>query len=107
MKLRIYKTNEGYEPFTVWMRGLTDRTAKQRIEARINRILDGNIGDSRNVGNGVCELKIPHGPGYRVYFGREENLLVVLLCGGNKKTQCKDIIRAKKFWSEYKQEKEL
>lgn len=89
-----------------WMRGLRDKRGKQRIEARLNRLLDGNFSDWRAVGNGVNELRIHFGAGYRVYFGRDGSELVILLCGGDKGSQERDIVRAKKLWLEYKQDRE-
>ena len=72
------------------------------IRARINRLELGNFGDCKSVGTGVLELRVSFGPGYRVYFGRDGNTLVVLLCGGDKGSQAKDILKAKLLWKEYK-----
>jgi putative addiction module killer protein len=74
---------------------LKDRLAKARIEARIRRMSLGNPGDAKSVGEGVSEMRIDHGPGYRVYFMRRGPLLIVLLCGGDKSTQDQDIVQAK------------
>lgn len=71
------------------------------MRARLNRIRLGNFGDCKSVGGGVEEMRIDLGPGYRIYYGREGSLVVVLLCGGNKRTQAKDIVRAQKHWKEY------
>ena len=68
---------------------------------RLNRIRLGNFGDCKGVGSGVSELRVPHGPGYRVYFGRKGNTVVILLYGGDKKTQSKDIALAQKYWDDY------
>lgn len=75
------------------------------MPAIIARVRSGNFGDSKSVGFGVIELRIPYGPGYRVYFGRDGASLVVLLCGGDKSTQSKDIENAKKYWSDYQERK--
>ncbi len=71
------------------------------VRARLNRIRLGNFGDCKSVGGGVEELRIDFGPGYRVYYGREGSLVVVLLCGGDKRTQARDILTAQKYWKEY------
>ena len=71
------------------------------VRARLNRIRLGNFGDCKLVGGGVEELRIDWGPGYRVYFGRQGSLVVVMLCGGDKKSQAKDILKAQRYWREY------
>jgi putative addiction module killer protein len=83
-EVRVYARSDGSEPFTQWLRGLRDGTTRNRIRQRIARIRLGNFGDVRSVGDGVQELRIHFGPGYRVYFGREGDALVILLCGGDK-----------------------
>lgn len=77
--------------FNTWLSGLRDRQAKARIEVRIDRLALGNQGDVRPVGAGVSEMRIDYGPGYRVYFVRRGAALVVLLAGGDKRTQDRDI----------------
>lgn len=79
------------EVFDAWFDGLRDRTAKRRIQARIDRLATGNPGDWRSVGSPVIEMRIDHGPGYRVYYAQKRAVLVVLLCGGDKSTQDADI----------------
>ena len=78
-----------------WYAGLRDRQARARIDARIDRLLVGNPGDVRPVGEGVSELRIHYGPGYRVYFVQRGEVLLVLLCGGDKSDQAADIRQAK------------
>ncbi len=80
--------------FAAWFAGLRDREARARITVRIRRLSLGNPGDVRPVGNGVSEMRIDYGPGYRVYFVRRGDTLVVLLCGGDKRGQDRDIARA-------------
>ena len=104
MNLRFYVTKDGQRPFVDWLEGLRDRKARHRIEARINRIRGGNLGDWKSVGQGVFELRVDYGPGYRVYLGREGQELVILLCGGDKSSQRRDIELAKRFLADYKQE---
>lgn len=74
------------------------------MDIRIARLRLGNLGDSKSVGQGVYELKVHFGPGYRIYYGLDGEKLVLLLCGGDKKTQKKDIEKAKAFWENYKDE---
>ena len=79
------------EVFAEWLDGLRDLRARARIQARIERLAMGNPGDVRPVGEGVSELRIDHGPGYRVYFTKRGQELIVLLAGGDKSTQAEDI----------------
>ena len=97
--VRIEKT----ETFDRWMTRLKDRSAIARITIRIDRLASGNAGDVRPVGEGVSELRIDYGPGYRVYFVRRGNVLVVLLCGGEKNSQTKDIDIARRLAREWKE----
>ena len=85
------------EIFTDWFDGLKDRRAKARIQARIDRVEMGNFGDVAPVGDGVSELRIFYGPGYRVYFIQRGSVVVILLSGGDKSTQTSDIARAKEI----------
>jgi putative addiction module killer protein len=83
------------DEFSDWLLDLRDRQARARIAARIQRLAFGHFGDARSVGDGVEELRFHFGPGYRVYFIRQADFVVVLLCGGDKDTQERDIVRAK------------
>ena len=100
----IYR--EGAAPFTAWLAELKDLRAAGIIRARLNRIRLANFGDCRSVGEGVYELRIDFGPGYRVYFGREGSVVVVLLCAGVKRTQTRDIATAQRYWREYSNAKD-
>jgi putative addiction module killer protein len=102
VELRYYQTSAGEQPFVEWLQGLGDRQARSRIQARLARVAVGNLGDVEPVGEGVLELRIAWGPGYRVYFSRVGNVVVLLLCGGDKKTQQRDIKRAKAYFEDYK-----
>ena len=81
--------------FSEWLTGLRDRNARARIQIRIDRLALGNPGDVKPVGEGVSELRIAVGPGYRVYFVQRGEVLVILLCGGDKSSQSRDITSAK------------
>lgn len=96
-----YLTAAGGRPFAEWLSALRDRRANQIILARIARLQAGNRGDWKSVGAGVFELRIDHGPGYRVYCGQDGDTLVLLLCAGDKRSQTKDIDRAKIYWNDY------
>jgi putative addiction module killer protein len=85
------------ETYAKWFKSLRDRNAKDRIDVRIFRLQAGNFGDVKSVGEGVRELRIDYGPGYRVYFVQRGEVLVILLCGGDKRTQNRDIGTAKKL----------
>jgi putative addiction module killer protein len=87
--------------FSNWLRKLGDHQARARIQIRIRRLSLGNFGDVQPVGEGVSELRVDYGPGYRVYLQQQGNLLVLLLAGGSKKTQQADIARAKKLAKEW------
>ena len=105
IEVREYQTEDGQKPFQEWLRDLRDREARVRVRVRLDRILLGNLGDTKSVGRGVSELRISYGPGYRIYFGQDGNRIVILLCGGDKRTQRKDIEEAHLFWADYNRRK--
>lgn len=78
-----------------------DRAARARVQTRLARVAVGNLGDFKPVGDGVLEMRIDWGPGYRIYFSRDGEVVVLLLCGGDKRTQQKDIERAKSYLNDY------
>lgn len=89
--------------FSGWLSKLADNRARMRIQARIDRMADGNFGDAKAIGEGLSEARIDYGPGYRVYFMQQGRQLVILLCGGDKSSQTRDIKQAKliaKSWQE-------
>ena len=102
MELRFYQTTERRRPFEEWLGGLRDLHALTRIEARLARLAAGNFGDCASVGGGVMELRIDWGPGYRVYFARLGQVVILVLCGGDKRRQQKDIQHAKAYFEDYK-----
>ncbi len=88
------------EEFANWLEGLRDRVGKAKVLVRIQRLARGNPGDVKPVGNGISELRINHGPGYRIYYIRRGTALIILLCGGDKGSQEKDIAKARKLAGE-------
>jgi putative addiction module killer protein len=82
--ITVYQDENGHEPFTDWFRGLRDKRGKARIETRLQRLGTGNYGDCEPIGEGVFELRMFFGPGYRVYLGEEAGNMIILLCGGDK-----------------------
>jgi len=105
-EILYYQTTEGKAPFREWFWGLHDRDARQRITVRLNRLSLGLPGDWKSIQEGVFELRVDYGPGYRVYFAQDGSRLVLLLCGGDKKTQDRDVRQAKKYWKDYESRKE-
>jgi len=99
--LEIYKDSKGTAPFVKWLESLRDGRARAKIKVRLARLRLGNLGDCKSIGEGVSELRIDEGIGYRVYFAHEPNMKIILL-GGSKKTQAKDIERAKQYIKDYR-----
>jgi putative addiction module killer protein len=91
------------EAYGKWFAGLRDRVARARIDIRIRRLSLGNAGDAKPVGEGVSELRVDHGPGYRAYFIQRGEVVIVLLAGGNKSTQDRDIRNAKALAKDLKE----
>lgn len=101
-EIRVYRTLEGKEPFIEWLEALRDAIGRAHITTRLDRVAHGNYGDCKLIGEAVYELRIHNGPGYRVYFAEYENTIVLLLLGGNKSTQERDIKKAKRYWAEFR-----
>lgn len=101
--LKVYETPSGAQPLMDWLRELRDQKARTAIRMRLDRMQLGNFGYCEPVGEGVSEMKVDLGPGYRVYFGMIGRTIVLLLCGGDKKSQDKDIRRALDFFRDHKQ----
>ncbi len=97
----VYTTEDGQQPYSNWLNGLRDGATRRRIIQRVTRLESGNYGDFKSLKDGVFELRLAFGSGYRVYFAEEGNTVVILLCGGDKSTQEKDIETAKEYWKEY------
>lgn len=101
IEIREYVTRNGRIPFAEWQTSLRDRRAQSKINQRIQRVANGNFGLAKSLGSGLFELKMDYGPGYRIYFGRLENQVILLLCGGDKSSQTRDIRQARAYWQDY------
>lgn len=102
VELLRYQSEDETEPVTEWLNGLRDKQAQAKLRVRLRRLESGNFGDCDAVGEGVFELREHVGSGYRIYLGRHGKKLVILLCGGDKKSQAADIKTAKRFWAIWK-----
>lgn len=102
LELRHYQTADGHRPFLEWLEALKDKQARRRIESRLAVVAAGSLGDTEPVGGGVLELRISWGPGYRLYFARTGDVVVLLLCGGDKRSQDEDIKDAKRYFEDFK-----
>lgn len=103
-EIRYYVAASGAEPFAEWFVAL-DAVARAKVTRAIARMEQGNFSNTKGVGEGVLEYRIDFGPGYRIYFGRDGEVLVILLTGGTKKRQQRDIDAAHAYWRDYKQSK--
>ena len=104
LKVREYLTSDGRSPFADWLRAL-DVATRARIQARVLRFEGCNLGDHKSVGGGVLEARVNFGPGYRVYFALEGSVAVLLLVGGDKSSQQRDIRNAQSYWDDYRKAK--
>jgi len=98
-----YQTSDGRIPFREWLDTVTDPVGYAAVQVRKDRLARGLFGDCEPVGDGVWELRIDTGPGYRVYYARSGKQVVLLLCGGDKRSQKADIKKAKTYWRDYEQ----
>src|SRR3989338_3983830 len=96
-----YVTVDGRVPFREWFYSLHDEETSNRIRSRLGRLRSGDFGDFRQLGQGVSELRLHFGPGYRVYFGLDGSKMIILLCGGDKSSQWKDIKPVQSYWMDY------
>lgn len=103
MNIRIYTNSDGHAPFESWLNELPDRIARAKIRARLTRVEAGNMGDCKPLRDGVQELRIDHGAGYRVYLSRQGAVLVLLLCGSDKSDQKREIARAIEYLNDWKE----
>jgi putative addiction module killer protein len=100
--LKFFITDTGKVPFEEWLEEL-DKTVRSIIRSRLARIMAGNFGDCHPIqgAKGISELRLDIGPGYRIYYGKEGNTVIILLIGGSKRTQIRDIEKAKRYWQDY------
>jgi putative addiction module killer protein len=104
LKILVYADQHGHAPFESWFEKL-DARAQAKVTVALDRLKRGNVSNVTGVGESVFELKLDWGPGYRLYFGRDGDRIVILLLGGTKKRQSRDIATAKSFWLDYKSRK--
>ena len=104
MIIAVYRDRQGKEPLTEWLNSIRDRRTRARIDARLDRLQDGNFGDYRSLKGGLFELRLHFGSGYRIYYGRRGDELIILLAGGDKSSQTRDINKAKQYWKDYKKQ---
>ena len=102
-KVEDYLTPDGTDVFQEWLEGLSDQRTKVLLDKTIAKVRLGNLGDHKSVGEGVQELRLDHGPGYRIYIGEHGSVLVILLCGGTKRRQQQSIDLAKRYWKDWKE----
>lgn len=103
-KIISFENDNQEEPFTRWLLSL-DLVVKKRILTRLARLQVGNFGDCKQIGANIFELRCFFGSGYRIYFGKEQERIIILLCGGDKNSQTKDIHKAEQYWSKYNEQK--
>lgn len=101
--IKEYIAADGKSHFRIWHDCFKDIKTRAKIDIKIARLRLGNFGDTKSLGQGVYELRIHFGPGHRIYYGLDGQEIVLLLCGGDKSTQKKDIKKAKIFWKDYKE----
>ena len=100
--IKTYQTEQGKRPFRQWINKLNNIKTRVAIELRLDRLEVGNFGQCKSLRSGLYELKIDTGPGYRIYFSKTSKKIVLLLCAGNKKSQIRDISKARKYLNDYK-----
>ena len=100
-EVHYYRTIYGVEPFKAWLLDIREKKDRKIVQRRLHRAEEGNLGSTRYVGNGVGEIKIDYGPGYRIYFGFGYNEKLILLLGGTKSTQKHDILKSQFYWEDY------
>ena len=103
LEVEAYRISSGKEPFTEWLDSIRDKATQRRIEKRMDRVEDGNMGDYRHLGTNLYELRLDFGPGYRIYFTESDSTTILILCAGDKSSQTRDIERAKRYLSDVKE----
>lgn len=107
IEIEIYETSSGKRPFEIWFEDLRETLTKAKIATRLNRLKQGNFGDCKTLGDGVCELRIHYGPGIRIYYARVGSKIVLLLCGRDKGSQAKDIDKSKEYLKDYQSREKI
>ncbi len=102
IEIQLYQTAEGRSPCLEWFDSLKDTTLQDRIQARLTRVQTGLRGDHKYISDGISELRLHFGSGYRIYFGELGQTLILLVCGGDKKSQSRDIRKAHFYWNDFK-----
>ena len=100
--IELYQTASGKRPFEIWIKDIKEIHTRAKILTRIDRLKFGNFGDCKTLQEGISELRIHYGPGIRVYYGKIGNKVILLLCGGDKSSQEKDIAKAKEYLKDYR-----
>ncbi len=101
IEIEFYQTPSGHNPFDDWFESIQEMHTRSKILTRLDRLKLGNFGDCKSLGEGIAELRIHYGPGIRIYYSKIGNKVILLLCGGNKRSQSKDIDKAKEYLREY------
>ena len=99
--IKIYTTAEGKQPYSDWIKNLRDTAAVARIRTRFDRIEEGHLGHYKFLGTGLFEFKFSFGPGYRVYFAVDGDKIILLISGGDKGSQKRDVEKAREYWTDY------
>lgn len=102
IEIEIYETSSGKRPFEAWFEDIREILTRAKVLTRLDRLKLGNFGDCKAIGDGICELRIHYGPGIRVYYSKIGNKVILLLCGGDKRSQVKDINKAKEYLKDYR-----
>ena len=98
--IKVYTNSQGKAPFIIWLTSL-DKTVRYRVKERLDRVALGNLGDYKSLVEGVCELRLKFGPGYRIYYAKDDGDIILLLCGGDKSSQKSDLKEAIAHWRDY------
>lgn len=106
IEIEVYETASGKRPFEIWLKGIKEIHTKAKIRMRLDRLTMGNFGDCKTISDGVSELKIHYGPGIRIYYSKIGNKVVLLLCGGDKGSQGRNISKAKEYLKDYQTRRE-
>ncbi len=101
LDIEVYETVNGKRPFEIWLREVRERSTRVQVLTRLDRLKLGNFGDCKSLQEGVYELRVHYGPGIRVYYGKIGSKVILLLCGGDKGSQNRDIAKAKEYLKDY------